>query len=91
MNSLPLIATVEGSSVEINGEKVPAIFDQTDVTVNGGAVHVSETVGGGAAPAALGSESVNMNGEYGEVAGEVIAGVTGEHIYLQRVDVQRDS
>ena len=45
MNSQAMIATVEGSSVEINGEKVPATFDRTDVTVNGEAVHVSETFG----------------------------------------------
>jgi len=48
-----MIATAEGSSVEINGEKVPATFDRTDVIVNGEAVHVSETVGRGAAPAVL--------------------------------------
>ena len=38
-------------------------FDQTDVIANGEAVHMSETVGGGAAPAVVESESVNMNGE----------------------------
>ena len=63
MNSQRMIATAEGSIVEINGEKVPATFDRTDVIVNGEAVHVSETVGGGAAPAVLGSESFNVNGE----------------------------
>ena len=38
-------------------------LDGRDVIVNGEAVHVSETVGGGAAPAVLGSESFNVNGE----------------------------
>ena len=37
-------------------------FDGSDVIVNGEAVHVSETFGGGAAPAVVESESVNVNG-----------------------------
>ena len=37
--------------------------DGTYVIVNGEAVHVSETVGGGTAPAVVESESVDENGE----------------------------
>ena len=37
-------------------------FDRTDVIVNGEAVHVRETFGGGAAPAVVESECVNVNG-----------------------------
>ena len=38
-------------------------IDGTDVIVNGEAVHVSETVGGGTAPVVVESESVDENGE----------------------------
>ena len=37
--------------------------DGTYVIVNGEAVHMSETVGGGTAPAVVESESVDENGE----------------------------
>ena len=38
-------------------------LDGTDVIVNGEAVHVSETVGGGTVPSVVESESVDENGE----------------------------
>ena len=63
MNGQPVITTAEDSTEEINWEKVPVTFDQTDVIVNGEAVHMSETVGGGTAPAVVESESVDENRE----------------------------
>merc|ERR1712019_105663 len=62
-NGQPVIATEEGSTVEIDGEEVSVTFDGTNVIVNGEEVGVSETVAGEAASAVVEGESVEVNGE----------------------------
>ena len=54
----PIIVATERISVEIHRKEVSVIFDGTDLIVNGDAVHVSQTVGGGAASIFVGGESI---------------------------------